>query len=130
MSELDPDAMNIPVEKSEPANVTAIRDAIAELIPKDENIVSNVNLHDGLADISIRWRSLRFSTTESIAGRGGDEIALTIDDRFRAWLRGTISNMKDVPKHSRVAADMARWLRENPEKRAWLYGEPQADVAA
>lgn len=135
MSELDPVAMNVPVEDDpQPVNVTAIRDAIAALIPKDDNIVSNVHLHDGLADISIRWRTLRFSTTEAIAGRDGDEIALAIDERFRMWLRNTIKNMQSIPKHSRVAADMARWLKQNPDKRAWLYGadEPEpmeADAA-
>lgn len=130
MSETDAAAMNIPVDPVEPVSVTAIRDAISALIPKDDNIVSNVSLHDGLADISIRWRSLRFSTTEAIAGRDGDEIALVIDDRFKSWLRHTIKNMKDVPKHSRVAADMARWLKENPDKRAWLYGSELHEVAA
>lgn len=129
MSEIDAAAMNIPVDPVEPASVTSIRDAIGVLIPKDDNIVSNVSLHDGLADISIRWRSLRFSTTEAIAGRDGDEIALTIDERFRLWLQNTIKNMKDVPKHSRVAADMARWLKDNPDKKAWLYGV-SSEIAA
>lgn len=130
MSEVDAAAMNIPVDSVEPVSVTAIRDAISALIPKDDNIVSNVSLHDGLADISIRWRSLRFATTEAIAGRDGDDIALAMDERFRVWLRHTIKNMKNVPKHSRVAADMARWLRENPDKQAWLYGAEVEEVAA
>ena len=128
MSEVDAVATNVPENPVLPPAVTAIRDAIAALIPNDPNIVSNVSLHDGVADISVRWRTLRFNVITSIAGRDADEMALDIDEKFRAWLRGTVKNMKDIPKHSRVAADMARWLRENPDKKVWLYGpEPAAE---
>ena len=126
MSDDDPIKHNVEVKKPEPASVTAIRDAIQALLPIDPNIVSNVSLHDGIADISVRWRSLRWNVIEAIAQRDADTIALNIDERFRLWLRNTIANMKNVPKHSRVVADMVRWLRENPDKKAWLYGpEPQ-----
>jgi hypothetical protein len=135
VSEDDPVAMNVETKPKVPPAITAIRDAIESLLPKDPNIVTNVNLHDGLADISVRWRSLRFNVIEAIAGRDADTIALNIDERFRTWLRGTISNMKSVPKHSRVAAEMARWLKETPERKAWLYGpeppeQPEGDVGA
>jgi hypothetical protein len=114
-------------EEREPPRVTAIRDALLALIPTDPNIVTNVHLHDGLADISVRWRSLRFASCEAIGKRDPDEIALVIDERFRAWLKNTIANMREVPKHSRVAADMARWLKANPDKREWLYGKPKQE---
>jgi hypothetical protein len=125
MSEDDPVETNVERAPKEPANITAIRDAVQSLLPDDPNIVSNVSLHDGIADISLRWRSLRFNVIEAIAGRDADTIALNIDIRFRDWLKGTIQNMKNVPKHSRVAAEMSRWLRENPDKREWLYGKEE-----
>jgi hypothetical protein len=128
MSDDDPVAHNVEVVRKEPTHVTAIRDAVQALLPDDPNIVSNVSLHDGLVDISLRWRSLRFNMIEAIAGRDADTIALYVDERFRIWLRGTIQNMRSIPKHSRVAAEMARWLRENPDKREWLYGPKPEDT--
>ena len=128
MSEVDPVAMNVPVDTAPTPQVTAIRDAIMALIPKDPNIVTNVSLHDGLIDISVRWRSLRFNATETIAGRDADTIGLQIDQKFRDWLRGTVKNMKTVPKHGRVVADMTRWLKDNPDKKTWLYGK-ESDAA-
>lgn len=127
MSEADPDAMNVPDEPKEPVRVTAIRDAIAAILPEDENIVSDVKIHDGLADISIRWRSLRWTTCLAIQDADADDIALRADDDFKAWLRNTVKNMQTVPKHSRVISEMKRWLAQNPDKQAWLFGPPKQE---
>jgi hypothetical protein len=113
-----------PVEKGNP---TAIRDAIAAIIPKDDNIVSDIKVHDGIADISIRWRSLRWSVGYSISGSKPDVIAQNVSDMFRKWLVKTVDNMYDsdgkaVPRHARAAADMKGWLKANPDKRKWMYG--------
>jgi hypothetical protein len=127
--EADPDAMNVPAEPKEPMRVTAIRDAIAAVLPEDENIVSDVKIHDGLADISIRWRSLRFSTCLAIQAASADDLALRAEEDFKNWLRNTIKNMQSVPKHGRVIMEMKRWLGENPDKQAWLFGTKDEEAA-
>lgn len=103
--------------------VTAIRDAIAAIIPQDENIVSDVKIHDGLAEVLIRWRSLRWNTCMAMHNRSADQIAEKIDDEFRGWLRNTIKNMNEIPRHARVLNEMKLWLAKNPDKREWLYGD-------
>jgi hypothetical protein len=103
--------------------VTAIRDAIADIIPKDDNIVSDVKIHDGLVEVLIRWRSLRWNTSLAIHQRTPDQLAEKIDDDFRTWLRATIKNMNAVPRHARVLGEMVKWLRENQDKKDWLYGD-------
>lgn len=105
----------------EPVSVTAIRDAIVELIPKDDNIVSDVKIHDNLADILIRWRSLRWATCMAIQDQTPEQIAQKVDEGFRAWLKDTIRNMNQVPRHARVLGEMVQWLKTNPDKHEWLY---------
>ena len=130
MSDDDFEEHNVERKPKEPPHVTAIRDAIKSLLPEDENIVSDTKIHDGVVDVSIRWKSLRWSVSESIAGREADDIALKLDGDFRAWLRNVIKNMANVPKHSRVAADMKRWLKENPDRQEWLYGKKEVPADA
>lgn len=124
---------NVPTDEMEaqhvePVSVTAIRDAILDLIPRDENIVSDVKIHDGLADILIRWRSLRWATCMAIQSQSPKQIAAKADGDFREWLLKTIKNMNDIPRHARVLNEMKAWLRENHDKREWLYqvNEPAA----
>ncbi len=103
--------------------VTAIRDAIAKIIPQDENIVSDVKIHDGLAEVLIRWRSLRWNTLLALHNRSAQVIAEVIDEQFRTWLRATIKNMNEIPRHARVLNEMKLWLARNPDKHEWLYGD-------
>lgn len=108
-------------ETAEPISVTAIRDAIVQLIPKDENIVSDVKIHDGLADVLIRWRGLRWATLMAIQSQSPEVIAEKVDEDFREWLKKTIINMNEIPRHARVLNEMKVWLNANPDKKAWLY---------
>lgn len=104
-------------------NPTAIRDAIVAKLPKDPNIITDTKVHDGLADITVCWRALRWNRAEAIAGRSPEELADYVDENFREWLRARIKGMKDVPKYRRLVAEMMRWLQANPDKKSWLYGE-------
>ena len=109
-------------------NAAAIREAVEAIIPRDPNIVSEVKVHHNLADCHIRWRTLRWSSSQAIANRTPKQMAKDIDILFREWLRGRVKNMYDangvvLVKHQRTAADMKRWLDATPGRRKWLYGE-------
>ena len=126
---------NVPTSEEEadrtpPPSVTAIRDAIVKLIPKDDNIVSDVKIHDGLADILIRWRSLRWAACLSIAYSTPEETARQVDEDFRTWLKNTIKNMNQIPRHARVLSEMVLWLKENPDKSAWLYQKNKTEFTS
>lgn len=108
------------IVRSEPVSTTAIRAALLAVIPDDNDIVRDIRLHDGIADIMIRWRTLRWSTNMAYQNMTPDEIAAIVDRDFRAWLHKTCANMNETPKFSRVLQEMRKWLRENPDKAAWL----------
>lgn len=121
---------NVPTDEMQadevvPLSVTAIRDAIVSFIPKDENIVSDVKIQDGLADVLIRWRGLRWATLIAVQDQTPEQIGEKVDVEFRTWLKATIKNMNEIPRHARVLHEMTQWLNGNPDKRAWLYQEPR-----
>lgn len=116
---------NVPIdeaetERSEPVSSVNIREALLKVIPDDHDIVRDIKLHDGIADIMIRWRTLRWSTCMAYQSMTPDEIATKVDADFRKWLLGIVHSMKETPKFSRVINEMRQWLRSNPDKAAWL----------
>lgn len=115
---------NVPTDEPETQYVevspNAIREALLKVIPDDHDIVRDIRLHDGIADIMIRWRTLRWSTNMAYQSLTPDEIAAKVDSDFRVWLRGIVTNMNDTPKFSRVIQEMRNWLKTNPDKAAWL----------
>lgn len=126
---------NEPTQETEtietpPISVTAVRDALLAILPKDSNIVSDVKIHDGLADVLIRWRSLKWANICAMQDASPEQIAETIDSGFREWLRNTLKNMADIPKHARILAEMKDWLRKSPDAREWLYHANKTDLAA
>lgn len=118
---------NVPTDELEAVKVevspNAIREALLAVIPDDHDIVRDIKLHDGIADIMIRWRTLRWSTCMAYQSLSPDEIAEKVDEAFRAWLHNIVSNMNQMPKFSRVINEMRNWLRENPDKAAWFNKE-------
>lgn len=119
---------NVPTDEPETVYVeispNAIRDALLAVIPDDHDIVRDIRLHDGIADIMIRWRTLRWSTNMAYQNLSPKEIALIVDRDFRKWLLNIVNNMNKTPKFSRVINEMRAWLRTNPDKAAWLNQEP------
>ena len=108
-----------------------IREAVEAIIPRDPNIVSDIKVRNNLADVHIRWRTLRWSTSQAIAGRTPEQMAKHIDTMFREWLRDRVKNLYDangqvLVKHQRTAADMEKWLKTSPGTRAWLYGDGES----
>lgn len=99
-----------PAENIEPVNAPSIREAILDRIPDDPNIVRDVRLHDGIADISLRWRTLRWATNMSTNYQTPDEIGEAAAKAFRSWLVGTLNNTNDTPRHARVLQDMEHWM--------------------
>lgn len=118
---------NVPTDEREIEHVemspNAIREALLDVIPDDHDIVRDIKLHDGIADIMIRWRTLRWSTNLAYQSLSPAEIAKIVDRDFRVWLRGIVNNMNDTPKFSRVINEMRMWLRANPDKAAWFNQE-------
>lgn len=116
---------NVPTSETEivrpEISTNAIREALLEVIPADNDIVRDIKLHDGIADIMIRWRTLRWSTNMAIQNLTPAQIAVIVDRDFRKWLRGIARNMNETPRFSRVINEMRIWLRNNPEKAAWLH---------
>ena len=116
---------NVPTSEAEtvmaePVSTNAIRDALLKVIPSDDDIVRDVRIHDGIADIMIRWRTLRWATNMAYQNLTPKEIAEKVDADFRKWLRNIVSNMNETPKYSRVIQEMRGWLRSNPDKATWL----------
>lgn len=116
---------NVPTSEAEtvmaePVSTNAIRDALLKVIPSDDDIVRDVRIHDGIADIMIRWRTLRWATNMAYQDLTPKEIAEKVDADFRKWLRNIVSNMNETPKYSRVIQEMRGWLRSNPDKAIWL----------
>lgn len=110
-------------EYSEPVNSTSIKEALLRVIPDENDIVRDIRMHDGIADIMIRWRTLRWSTNMAYQTMTPDEIAIVVDAEFRKWLINIIDNMSETPKFSRVVNEMRVWIRENPDRATWLNRE-------
>lgn len=98
-------------EYSEPVSMANIREAILAVMPEDENIQRDVRLHDGIADIGLKWRTLRWNTCMAYQTMTPDMIAAKVGDEFRDWIVKSLNNGND--RHGRVLADIARWLRGN-----------------
>ena len=118
---------NVPTDEKEAVRVevspNAIREALLKVIPDDHDIVRDIRLHDGIADIMIRWRTLRWATNMAYQSLTPDQIAEIVDRDFRKWLRNIVTNMNETPKFSRVINEMRKWLRENPDKAEWFKRE-------
>lgn len=101
-------------EAALPEEVTtgAIRLAILDRIPDEPYITRDVRIHDGIADISLRWRTLRFSTSMAYSTLTPAEIADKVECDFKEWAERTIKNMNDTNRHAMPVAEMAQWLRE------------------
>lgn len=110
------------------SNPTAIRDAIAAIIPSDSPMVADVKLHDGLAAITIKCGTLRWSQDMAIAGQEPEQMAAVVDAQFKSWLRTTLSNLKDnegrvLHTHRRSVVSIRNWMNEHPERREWLNSD-------
>jgi hypothetical protein len=99
-----------PIENVEPPTAPAIRAAILAHIPEDENIQRDIRIHDGIVDLSIKWRTIRWSECMSMADMSPDMIGLKAAESFRKWLVSTLNNVNDTPRHQRVLHDMETWL--------------------
>lgn len=110
---------NVPTDEAEasyeePVTTTSIRDAILARIPENDHLIRDVRIHDGIADISLRWRTIRFSTSMAFQQMTPEEIAQKVEDDFKAWAGSTIKTMNDTQRHALSIAEMASWLRANP----------------
>lgn len=108
---------NVPTDEpevvpAEEVTTGTIRNAILERIPDEPHITRDVRIHDGIADISLRWRTLRFSTSMAVQGQSPAEIADKIECDFKEWAERTVKNMNDTGRHAMPVAEMAQWLRE------------------
>lgn len=116
----------VEAEYVEPVNLTTIRDAILELIPDDPNIARDVRMHDGLADIAIRWRTLRWSTCMAVQTMTPDDIAVLVAGMFLKWVVSTLNNTNDTPRHAHILREMNDWLVNNREG-IWSAAERYKD---
>lgn len=104
-------------EYAEEVSITSIRDAILSRIPEENNIIRDVRIHDGIADISLRWRTLRFSTSMAFQQMTPDAIADRVEGDFKAWVGSTVKTMNDTHRHALSIQEMAQWLRDNPPEQ-------------
>lgn len=113
---------NVPTDEPEaeyiePVTTTAIRDAILARIPEEDHIIRDVRIHDGIADISLRWRTLRFSTSMAFQQMTPADIADKVEGDFKAWVGSTVKTMNDTHRHALSIQEMAHWLRDNPPEQ-------------
>lgn len=107
----------------------AIREAILALIPDDQNIQRDIRIHDGLADIAIKWRTLRWSTSMALHNQAPGEIAQQVVAQFGEWVRTSIRNRGNSPRYEQVVHEMQMWANQNPEKAQWLVKRPSNKTA-
>lgn len=110
---------NVPTDEAEtvyvePVTTTSIRDAILDRIPENEGMTRDVRIHDGIADISLRWRTIRFSVAMAIQAMTPDEIAAKVESDFKVWIARTIKTMNDTHRHTKAIQEMGSWLAKNP----------------
>lgn len=110
-----------PSEPVEPLTAPAIRDAILALVPDDPNIQRDIKIHDGIADIAIKWRTLRWSTCMALHDQTPDQIADQVVTSFAAWVRECIKNRGNSPRYERVVEEMQVWARQNPSQASWVH---------
>lgn len=109
---------NVPhseAETDEPITTGTIREAILARIPDRQEITRDVRIHDKIADISLRWRTLRFSISLAYQQMTPDEVAGSIEKSFRTWVATTIKNMNETYRHSQAIGEMSQWLADNRE---------------
>lgn len=94
----------------EPVNAPSIRAAILAYIPDDPNIQRDIRIHDGIADISIKWRTLRWQICTAIGDRNPDQIGRAAAEDFRGWIVSTLNNVNNTPRHARVLREIMEWL--------------------
>lgn len=113
---------NVPTNEAEaeyvePVTTTSIREAILARIPEDDSIIRDVRIHDGIADISLRWRTIRFSTSMAFQTMTPEEIAVKVEGDFKEWVGRTIKTMNDTHRHALSIQEMTVWLRKNPPEQ-------------
>ena len=116
---------NVPTSEAETANdepvsVGTIRDAILARIPDRPELTRDVRIHDGIADISLRWRTLRFAISMGFQQMTPEEVATSIEASFKAWVANTIKNMNETHRHSLAISEMSQWLADNPPENSPL----------
>ena len=116
---------NVPTDEreavvSEEVTSGAIRAAILERIPNEPHITRDVRIHDGIADISLRWRTLRFAISMGFQQMTPEEVATSIEASFKAWVANTIKNMNETHRHSLAISEMSQWLADNPPENSPL----------
>ena len=89
-----------------------IRQAIIDRIPAEPHIIRDVQVHSGVAKISIRWGMLCWSTSMAMQDMTVDEIADKVEVGFKEWVAQTVKNMKDTNRYSQPVEQMAVWLRK------------------
>ena len=111
-------------DKSEPVippNASDIRDAILAIIPDDSNIQRDVRLQDGVAAISIKWRTLRWQVKLAIQDQTAEQMAQKVMTDFALWVRTSIKNRGNTPRYEMVINQMKAWVERNPDKASWVH---------
>lgn len=99
-----------PAPDLEPPNAPNIRAAILAYIPEDANIQRDIRIHDGIADVSIKWRTLRWQICLAVGDQTPDQIGKSAAESFRAWVVSTLNNINNTPRHARVLREIELWL--------------------
>ena len=108
-----------------PANPVSIREAILERVPEYPNFTRDIKIANGMADIALRWKTMRFSQTLAIQNLSADEVAAIVENGFAEWLLKIITINPDPelqkvnPKAETVIRDMRRWAA----KKGYYHGE-------
>ena len=88
-----------------------IRAAILERIPDEPHIIRDIQVHSGVAKISIRWGMLCWATSMAMQDMTVDQIADKVEDGFKDWVAQTVTNMKDTNRYSQPIEQMSHWLK-------------------
>ncbi len=127
MSQITTSDGTIPNKPPVHADPEEIREAILARVPEDPNFTRDIKIDTGMADIALRWRTLRFSTMISIQSLTPDQIADIVEKEFMAWLLRIITIhpnpefQKVNPKAATVVNDMREWaIRKGYATRAEL----------
>ena len=97
---------NVPPE----ASAVAIRDAILKHIPQDDNIQRDIKVHDGMVDIYIKWRTMRWSASLGISSMSPDQLGRFVASTFRDWMLSILNSPNTSPRHAAVLREMEQWL--------------------
>lgn len=88
-----------------------IRAAILDRIPEEPHIIRDIQVHSGVAKISIRWGMLCWATSMALQDMTVEQIADKVEQGFKDWVAQTVENMKDTNRYSQPIEQMAKWLR-------------------